>query len=348
MRFPWTRETREDTDFGDALLAAIFRQAQGNTGIVKARVGAVAAAAGWWARAFASAKLTPGIVADAFGPALRGYTGRQLILRGEVVFVLDGAGGLTLTPAASWEVKGGADPSTWTYKATINGPSQAVVLEVPASRILHLMYQRSESQPWRGVGPLEDCQETHNLAMALETRLRQEVGGPVGMAIPTPDGGQNNVGLEGDVNKMRGEVRLTPSVANNWTAGPQGSPRTDWKTLRIGAQPPEVLARLRGDTGRDILAACGVPGGLVGQTDGTTLREQLRQFLHIGVNPVAGELADTIADTFGLDAFAFDFSPLMASDLSGRARSFGQLVKGGMDIDKAARLTNLLELADDD
>ena len=86
----------------------------------------------------------------------------------------------------------------------------------------------------------------------------------------------------------------------------------------------------------------------MGQTDGTTLREQLRQFLHIGVNPVAGELADTIADTFGLDAFAFDFSPLMASDLSGRARSFGQLVKGGMDIDKAARLTNLLELADDD
>ena len=85
----------------------------------------------------------------------------------------------------------------------------------------------------------------------------------------------------------------------------------------------------------------------MGQTDGTTLREQLRQFLHIGVNPVAGELEDTIAATFGLDDFNFDFSPLMASDLSGRARSFGQLVKGGMEIDKAARLTNLLELEDD-
>ena len=347
MRFPWMRETHEDTDFGDALLTAIFRQAQGSTGIVKARVGAVAAAAGWWARAFASAKLTPGIVADAFGPALRGYTGRQLILRGEVVFVLDGAGGLSLTPAASWEVKGTADPSTWTYKTTINGPSKSVVLEVPASRILHLMYQRSESQPWRGVGPLEDCAETHNLAMALETRLRQEVGGPVGMVVPIPDDGQTS-GLELDINTMRGETRLTPSVANNWQAGAQGSPRTDWRSLRIGAQPPEVLARLRGDAGRDILAACGVPSGLIGQTDGTTLREELRQFLHIGVNPVAGELADTIARTFDLDTFDFDFSPLMASDLSGRARSFGQLVKGGMDLDKAARLTNLLELADDE
>ena len=151
MKLPWTRETREDADYGDALLTAIFRQTQGNTGIVKARIGAVAAAAGWWARAFASAKLTPGIVADAFGPALRGYTGRQLILRGEAVFVLDGVGGLSLTPAATWDVVGGPDPSSWTYKATVNGPSQAVVLEVPASRILHLMYQRSDSQP--GPGP---------------------------------------------------------------------------------------------------------------------------------------------------------------------------------------------------
>ena len=208
------------------------------------------------------------------------------------------------------------------------------------------MYQRSESQPWRGVGPLEDCAETHNLAQALETRLRQEIGGPVGMVVPMPDTGPTS-GLEADVNTMRGEVRLTPSTSNNWQSGQQGAPRTDWRSLRIGAEPPEVLARLRGDTGRDILAACGVPGGLVGQTDGTTLREQLRQFLHIGVNHVAGELADTIAATFGLDTFDFDFSPLMASDLSGRARSFGQLVKGGMDLDKAARLTNLLELEDD-
>ena len=333
MRFPWQHETRQDADYSDAVIAAILAQAQGNTGLVKSNLGAVAAAAGWWARAFASANITPGIVGDAFGPALRGYTGRQLVLRGEALFILDGVGGLSFTPAASWDVLGGPNPATWTYKATINGPSRSTVLEVPASRVMHLMYQRSESQPWKGVGPLSDCQETHNLAMALETRLRQEIGGPVGAAIPTPDGGPVD-GLELDINTMRGEVRLTPSTTNNWqTGGAQGgAPRTDWRSLRIGAQPPEVLARLRGDTGRDILAACGVPGGLVGQTDGTTLREQLRQFLHIGISPVAGQLADTIRQIFDLDDFAFDFSPLMASDLAGRARAFGQMVKGGMDL----------------
>ena len=347
IRFPWQHhETRQDADYGDALLQAIFQQAQGNPGLVRARVGAVAAAAGWWARAFASARLTLGVVADAFGPALRGYTGRQLILRGEALFVLDGAGGLSLTPAASWDVLGGPDPESWVYKTTINGPSQSVVLEVPASRILHLMYQRSSSQPWRGVGPLSDCQETHNLAQALETRLRQEIGGPVGQAIPTPDGGGAVAGLETDVNAMRGQVKLTPSTSNNWAQGAQGAPRTDWRTLRIGAEPPETLARLRTDTGRDILAACGVPGGLVGQSDGTTLREQLRQFLHIGVNPVARQLSDIIAEKFDLGDFEMDFSAMMASDLSGRARSFQSLTKGGMDPEKALRLTNLLELED--
>ena len=345
IRFPWQhRETRQDADYGDALLTAIFNQAQGTSAPIKARIGAVAAAAGWWARAFASAALTPGPVADAFGPALRGYTGRQLILRGEVVFILDGAGGLSLTPVSTWDVYGGPYPESWIYKATINGPTQSVAVEVPSSRVLHLMYQRSDSQPWKGVGPLADCQETHNLAMALETRIRQEVGGPVGMVVPMPDGGQTS-GLEKDVNTMRGEVRLTPSTANNWQSGQQGAPRTDWRSLRIGAAPPEVLARLRGDTGRDILAACGVPSGLIGQTDGTALREQLRQFLHIGVNPVAQVLADTIMQVFDLDDFAFDFSSMMASDLAGRARAFGSLVKGGMAVEKAARLTALL--ADD-
>ena len=52
MKLPWTRETREDADYSDAVIAAILAQAQGNTGLVQANVGAVAAAAGWWARAF--------------------------------------------------------------------------------------------------------------------------------------------------------------------------------------------------------------------------------------------------------------------------------------------------------
>ena len=345
MRFPWQQqETRQDTDFGDALLEAIFRQAQGTTaGLVRANVGGVAAAAGWWARAFASANLTPGPVADAFGPGLRSYLGRQLILKGEAVFIIDGAGGLSLTPASAWEVTGIED---WTYKATINGPSGSVVLMVPESRILHLMFHRSESQPWVGVSPLSDSQETHRLAMALETRLRQEVAGPVGQALPMPDKSGPVTGLEADVNAMRGEAKLTPSTANNWQAGAVGAPRTDWRSLRIGAEPPDVLRGLRLDTERSILAACGVPPTLAQPSDGGFARESLRQFLHVGIQPVANTIADTIAMKFD-QPFAFDFSGLMASDLAGRARAFGVLVAGGKTADEAAALTGLLTLEDE-
>ena len=157
-----------------------------------------------------------------------------------------------------------------------------------------------------------------------------------------PDGGGAVAGLEADVNAMRGEVKLTPSVANNWQTGAQGAPRTDWKTMRVGAAPPEALARLRSDSSRDLLAACGVPSGLVGQSDGTTLREQLRQFLHIGVSPVAGQIADVIAEKFDLGAFQFDLSPLMASDLSGRARSLQSMVKAGMPLAEAMALSGLM------
>ena len=120
-----------------------------------------------------------------FGPALRGYTGRQLVLRGEALFILDGVGGLTFTPAATWDVS----RRPLSRKLDIQGNHQrAYSINRPGtaskSRVLHLMYQRSSAQPWKGVGPLSDCQETHNLAMALETRLRQEVGRASGPGYP--------------------------------------------------------------------------------------------------------------------------------------------------------------------
>ena len=122
-----------------------------------------------------------------------------------------------------------------------------------------------------------------------------------------------------------------------------GAARTDWRTLRVGAEPPDTLRGLRMDSERSILAACGVPPTLAQPSDGSFAREALRQFLHLGIQPVADVLADTIRDAFDLDAFRFDFSGLMASGLSGRARAFGQLVTAGKSLEDAARLTNLLE-----
>ena len=51
MRWPWEKlETRQgDIDYTDAVLTALLQRAQGGGGLVKSNIGAVAAAAGWWA-----------------------------------------------------------------------------------------------------------------------------------------------------------------------------------------------------------------------------------------------------------------------------------------------------------
>ena len=51
--------------------------------------------------------------------------GRSLIRQGEIVFAMEVRGGrLMLLPAASWDIHGDVDPSTWNYRLTLGGPSR--------------------------------------------------------------------------------------------------------------------------------------------------------------------------------------------------------------------------------
>ena len=59
--------------------------------------------------------------------------------------------------------------------------------------------------------------------------------------------------------------------------------------------------------------------------------------------PIAQRLALQVGERFDLQDFAFNFDRLFASDLSGRARAFGSMVQGGMDVTKAATLAGLME-----
>ena len=52
-------------------------------------------------------------------------------------------------------------------------------------------------------------------------------------------------------------------------------------------------------------------------------------------------LISAYAKRKGLDV-QLNFDDLMASDIAGRARAFGSLVQGGMDIEDAAILTGLV------
>ena len=335
-------ETRADS-FTDTLVALLLSQASGGSTASVDALGVVEACAGLWGRSFASAAVTPSnLASDALTPAVLESIGRRLLLRGEAVFEIVVEGGrVRLIEADTWDVSGGR---TWTYRADFSVPSGSYSRTLPADMVLHPRIGTSASRPWAGEGPLSRSSATAGLAATLESKLSQEVGGPVGSVLPVPHTGSMSA-LQQDINKLAGKVVLAETTSGGY-GDPQSAPKGDWLTRRIGANPPDSLINLRGEVATSILAASGCPSSLLERADGTLAREEMRRFLHSTLSPVAGIVAGELADKLDTPGLALDFSALYASDLSGRARAFQSMVGGGMEISAAAALAGLM--VDDD
>ena len=111
---------------------------------------------------------------------------------------------------------------------------------------------------------------------------------------------------------------------------------------RFGANPPETVEGLRTETGRDVLAACGLSAALFNQSaDGTSRREAYRQALHIGIRPVVRLMVAELRAKLDAPSLDLDLGALHASDTAGRTRSFKQLVEAGVDPADAAEVTGI-------
>ena len=345
MRWPWERETRQQA-YGDAVVDLILSRAGGATMASDSHAtAAVEVASGLWARAFLAARVVPdSAVADAVTPAVRELIGRELIRKGEALFLIEvESGRLRLDPATAWTVTGAAAPASWRYEVTRAGPSRTLTTRrVPAERVVHLRWGTAPERPWVGVGPLQAASLTAALGANLEKRLSEETDMAAGALIPTPDGAPREQ-LQADIRSLKGQVVLVDSVAGGWGQGQGQAPRRDLEANRIGADPPDSLAVLRNDAAYHVLAACGVPPEMLRQSDGTGRRESWRQFLFGSVQPVALGVAAELADKLDIPDLAFNHDAMSASDISGRARAFQSLVKGGMDVSKAAALAGLME-----
>ncbi len=213
-----------------------------------------------------------------------------------------------------------------------------------ADRVLHPRIGTTPKRPWQGESPIPSA--TAKLAAVIETKLTDEVGGPVGNVLPLPAG--SVAALQADIDKLAGRTVLVESTSVDWGGGKEGAPKGDWQTRRIGADPPLAMIELRKEVQASILAACGCPGSLLERADGTLAREEMRRYLHSTLSPVSRVVAAECAVKMDTPGLAFDFSALFASDLSGRARAFQSMVGGGMDIGKAAALAGLMVDGDDD
>ena len=337
--------------FSDAVVRLLESQAAG-TAADASSTAAVEAAAGAVSRAFALAHCqAPSWVQDAVTPMFLAQVGRDLVRAGQSMHVLevDGAGRVSLLPAASWHFEGGAHPSSWRVRATCYGPSTSTTRSLPYSSVVFVKWGSSAGQPYTGTGPLSWAHTTARLQSETERSLADEAGGPLAQLLAVPqDGGTDSetdplAELRADIRRARGKALLLETVNAGWGEGQSAAPRKDWKPERLGPEPPASMPELMGQGFTEILSACGVPPGMFSKGADAGQREAYRRFVTLTIEPLgrllAGELSVKMETQIKLS-----FQGLFAHDLAGRARAFSSMVTAGIDVAKAAALAGLMEV----
>ena len=355
MRWPWSRTAppteHRSQSFADAVVSALVTAAGGSATSTAAATAALEACAALYAAAFAVARVqgAPPMVERALTPATLALIARNAIRRGEDIHVIDvDGGGLRLTPAGSWDLRGGHDPRGWWVRADLFGPSGNATRLLPHAAVVHVRYSTDPSRPWLGLGPLQWATSTGQLAGRLEAGLANEAGAAAAQLVPVPaDGGDGDededplASLKTDLANAKGAAMLVESTAEGWDgSGP--APRRDWQQSRIGPDWPDVLRDTRVDVGADVAACCNVPAALLDRrAEGTSQREALRRFLHLGIEPLGVIVAAELAAKLEAPDLSLDFSPLMASDLAGKARAIKGLVDAGVNLPEAVMVAGL-------
>ena len=338
--WPFTKfENRESAT--DAIVSALISQAGGSSTPPSVEaLGAVEAAAGLWSRAFASATVEPQTTTtNALTPAVLAAIGRGLAGRGEAVFALDVNGAVEVTQASAWKVSGGVRPETWTYQLELPLPSGKVAKRtLPAESVLHVRYATRPSAPWAGISPLGMADETRALATWIERRLAEETSTATSYVLPLPEAADVDK-LKADIKSGKGKLLIVDTTSGGWGDGTTAAPQRDWKSNRLGADPPEALGKLRGDVKNDIFGVYGIPSSIHGT--GGSARESYRQFLSSTIQPLAKLVVEELADKLNTPTLALDFIELRAADISGRARAYGVLINAGMPPAEAAEATGL-------
>ena len=350
MRWPWSNREKRQASYSEAVSSALLSVASGVGNF--SQTGAVEMAASTVGKALALSSVSPSDNrTSGLTPSLLASIGRQLVVRGECVFVIEiRAGAIRLIPASSFDVSGDSlFPEDWTYRCDVSSPSASRTLTRPYDAVLHFRYSYDPGSPWRGVGPLTRARLTAALAANLESGLGNQASAPTGQLIPVPDPGAGDTeaddplsSLKDDLARIGGGTMLLETTAGAWGDGKAIAPRSDWEQKRIGFDPSKESGLIREQAALAVLSACGIPPSLVSEkAEGTGQREGFRRFLNLTLMPlgaiVASELSEKLDVPVGLN-----WDRLQASDLSGKARAFSSMVKAGLDLEKAASLAGLM------
>ena len=290
-----------------------------------------------WGSGLASATIKPSeIELAAITPSVLDTIGRALCRAGESLHIIDvGHGRLTLTPTANWTVQGDADPASWTYLCTLNGPSTARMITLPGESVIHCKYAAHPARPWAGRSPMALAADTAKAAGLLEHATSEEFSF-VQRQLLSPRRNQGDYGM---VDSLTPELiaKVVKSFSDHTGSGAMIVPG-DLEPKRLGPEPPPGFAALRDRLEQSILSIFGIPPALLApQGTGTAMREAFRQVLHSLLKPLGAIIAEELREKLHPEA-ALDFSALRAGDISGTSRAFSSLVTAGLSTEQAAAI----------
>ena len=341
----------EDRGYTDAIVTAILAATTGES-LTALQTAAMEAAAGWWARCFTMATVSPSSSASLLTPPILGHVGRTLCQRGEcLMWIGTGSYAPMLYPVRDATVMGGTSRASWIYDVNVQGPTGGFSVRAKAENILHVQYSFETERPSVGIGPMTWASTLGKMAASMEQRLTEEASAKVGYLLPIPkpplstitDAEGNAVdplaGVKQALSNLKGNTALVETTGGMAPEVPRM--QGEWQPRRLGLDPPEAVISLRRAVFENVLAVCGVPPGLVSLSGGH-IREHLRTFLHTTLAP-AGRLLEAEASAKLPGPVKVSFERLYAADIQGRARAFQSMTAGGLSVEEARRLAGLDE-----
>ena len=300
----------------------------------------VETASRWWSSGLASASVRPdNSVLRSVSPTVLASIGRSLCRFGESLHIIDVSGGrLRLIACGSWGVSGSDDAASWTYRATLSGPSTSRTITLPAESVLHVRYAADPARPWAGRSPLRLAASTAKVAGLLETAAAAEFGFTQSQML-TPRRNQSDYGL---ADSLAPETiqKIVDAFAKHVSTGAFVIPE-DVQVQRLGPSPPDSFGELRDKFEASLLSAHGIPPSLVAaQANSGAMRESFRQVLHSLLKPLGALVIQEIQEKLD-PAAALSFDSLRAGDVTGMSRAFGSLVTGGLTPQSAAAVVGL-------
>ena len=336
--FDWLKraDRPEVRSYEDGVISQILAAAGGSSAPATSGT-AAALAAGWIGRVLSTVRLTPDAGALPFPSPSLADVGRDLVLSGQSLWLLDPAGWRHCLPRP--EVRLAPDPKDWLYRVEFAGGGSRMAT---GSNLAHFRWATDARDPARGLSPIDT--PAARFAARLEQALEGEAGSSHGYVLGMPaTAGGNFEKLKSAVRTLKGR---TLTIENDFESSGHSLGVPDRKLglfapVRFGFDPPETLQKFLELSVALTLESCGLPSQMIlNRQEGMAGREALRRTRVTLLQPLMVMIVEELGKAGAPHKFSFTGD--LSNDLSTRARSFASLVRGGMAVGDAVAATGLL------